>query len=134
MRIEPSLLNLTSFVRSKFIRNTFAPAMLAVAALLAFSASQAISQTPAPKSAMPAKPAGVDIPIPDIKYTKFVLANGLTVLVHEDHKAPIVAVNTCAIARAKFIRGFRRQGFHFAVIRKTVVQRPRLHRSPCQPT
>jgi zinc protease len=38
--------------------------------------------------------AGVDIPIPDIRYTKFVLNNGLTVLVHEDHKAPIVAVNT----------------------------------------
>jgi zinc protease len=37
---------------------------------------------------------GVDIPIPDIKYTKFVLGNGLTVLVHEDHKAPVVAVNT----------------------------------------
>ena len=37
---------------------------------------------------------GVDIPIPDIPYTKFVLKNGLTVLVHEDHKAPIVAVNT----------------------------------------
>jgi zinc protease len=36
----------------------------------------------------------VDIPIPDIRYTKFVLNNGLTVLVHEDHKAPIVAVNT----------------------------------------
>ncbi len=36
----------------------------------------------------------VDIPIPDIPYTKFVLPNGLTVLVHEDHKAPIVAVNT----------------------------------------
>jgi zinc protease len=34
------------------------------------------------------------IPIPDIPYTKFVLPNGLTVLVHEDHKAPIVAVNS----------------------------------------
>jgi len=34
------------------------------------------------------------IAIPDIPYTKFVLANGLTVLVHEDHKAPIVAINT----------------------------------------
>ncbi|HJR66991.1 MAG TPA: pitrilysin family protein [Gemmatimonadaceae bacterium] len=31
--------------------------------------------------------------IPDIKYEKFVLPNGLTVLVHEDRKAPIVAVN-----------------------------------------
>lgn len=40
------------------------------------------------------KSSGVDIPIPDIHYTKFVLGNGLTVLVHEDHKAPIVAVNT----------------------------------------
>jgi zinc protease len=29
----------------------------------------------------------------DIPYVKFVLSNGLTLLVHEDHKAPIVAVN-----------------------------------------
>ena len=29
----------------------------------------------------------------DIPYQKFVLENGLTVIVHEDHKAPIVAVN-----------------------------------------
>ena len=29
----------------------------------------------------------------DIPYQRFVLPNGLTVLVHEDHKAPIVAVN-----------------------------------------
>ncbi|HUE00086.1 MAG TPA: pitrilysin family protein [Bryobacteraceae bacterium] len=35
-----------------------------------------------------AQTAGVDIP-----YQKFVLDNGLTVIVHEDHKAPIVAVN-----------------------------------------
>ncbi len=28
-----------------------------------------------------------------ISYEKFVLGNGLTLLVHEDHKAPIVAVN-----------------------------------------
>lgn len=33
-------------------------------------------------------PAGIEIP-----YQKFVLPNGLTVIVHEDHKAPIVAVN-----------------------------------------
>lgn len=30
----------------------------------------------------------------DISYEKFVLPNGLTVIVHEDRKAPIVAVNT----------------------------------------
>ena len=29
----------------------------------------------------------------DIPYQKFVLSNGLTLLVHEDRKAPIVAVN-----------------------------------------
>src|SRR5256885_13131401 len=29
----------------------------------------------------------------DIPYQKFVLGNGLTVIVHEDHKTPIVAVN-----------------------------------------
>src|SRR5271166_794742 len=29
----------------------------------------------------------------DIPYQKFVLENGLTLIVHEDHKAPIVAVN-----------------------------------------
>ena len=32
-------------------------------------------------------------PSVDIPYTKFTLQNGLTVIVHEDHKAPIVAVN-----------------------------------------
>jgi len=46
-----------------------------------------------------AKPAaktvgGLNITIPDIPYTKYVLKNGLTLIVHEDHKAPIVAVNT----------------------------------------
>lgn len=29
----------------------------------------------------------------DIKYEKFILDNGLTLIVHEDHKAPIVAIN-----------------------------------------
>ena len=31
--------------------------------------------------------------VPEIAYTKFTLKNGLTLLVHEDHKAPIAAVN-----------------------------------------
>src|SRR6202044_1913452 len=29
----------------------------------------------------------------DVPYQKFVLKNGLTLFVHEDHKAPIVAIN-----------------------------------------
>lgn len=40
------------------------------------------------QSQTPQSPADVDIP-----FQKFVLNNGLTVIVHEDHKAPIVAVN-----------------------------------------
>jgi zinc protease len=53
-------------------------------------------QKPAAKTKAPANAAAskVNIPIPDIKYTKFVLKNGLTLLVHEDHKTPVVAVNT----------------------------------------
>lgn len=31
--------------------------------------------------------------IPDLAYTRFTLPNGLTVVVHEDHKAPVVAVS-----------------------------------------
>ncbi len=34
-----------------------------------------------------------ELPIPEIAFEKFVLDNGLTVVIHEDHKAPIVAVN-----------------------------------------
>ena len=39
-------------------------------------------------SASAAEPTAVTIP-----YQRFVLKNGLTLLVHEDHKAPIVAIN-----------------------------------------
>jgi zinc protease len=51
---------------------------------------------PAMKTRVPgtAAAAHANIAIPDIPYTKFVLANGLTVIVHEDHKAPIIALNT----------------------------------------
>ena len=47
----------------------------------------AMAVVPAATAATP--PAAV----PRIAYEKFVLSNGLTLLVHEDHKAPIVAVN-----------------------------------------
>jgi zinc protease len=73
--------------------------LLAVlASLIGNPISAAAQSQPAPAHKAPAAVAGVgvgvDIPIPDIPYTKFVLSNGLTVLVHEDHKAPVVAVNT----------------------------------------
>ena len=41
---------------------------------------------------VPTSTRAQDLPI-DIPYEKFVLDNGLTVIVHEDRKAPIVAVN-----------------------------------------
>src|SRR5688572_11292329 len=39
------------------------------------------------------KPASANVPQVDIPYKQFKLKNGLTLIVHEDHKAPIVAVN-----------------------------------------
>ena len=47
-----------------------------------------------PAAAAPVKAtASTTRTIPDVPYERFTLANGLTVLVHEDDKAPIVAVN-----------------------------------------
>jgi zinc protease len=63
--------------------------LLATLAALGVSVSAA-TQAPAP--AVP-KPSVAAPAIPRIPCTKFVLPNGLTLLVHEDHKAPIVAVN-----------------------------------------
>jgi zinc protease len=31
--------------------------------------------------------------LPEIRYERHVLANGLRLIIHEDHKAPVVAVN-----------------------------------------
>jgi zinc protease len=84
-------------LRSKFMHKT-AGLFLALAVISAGSVNLSAQPRPA-ATAKPTAPAHsaatkLNIPIPDIKYTKFVLKNGLTVLVHEDHKAPIVAVNT----------------------------------------
>ena len=63
----------------------------ALLALGVVSATAAPAQRPAStRKASPAAPAAPAITIP---YQRFVLKNGLTLLVHEDHKAPIVAVN-----------------------------------------
>ena len=44
---------------------------------------------------MAAAPKSKPTPLPaiDIPYTRYKLDNGLTLIVHEDHKAPVVAVN-----------------------------------------
>jgi len=59
-------------------------AMLAITLAMAF-----VSFAPLGSTAF----AAGDLRQIDIPYEKFVLPNGLTLIVHEDHKAPIVAVN-----------------------------------------
>ncbi len=72
------------------IRATFLVFLAVLSVVPAFAQSDS---TPKPQATAPA-PKSSSILIPDIPYTKFVLDNGLTVIVHEDHKAPIVAVNS----------------------------------------
>jgi zinc protease len=43
----------------------------------------------------------------DIPYEKFKLKNGLTVIVHEEHKAPIVAVNVWQEELCQRVLSFR---------------------------
>ena len=57
-------------------------------ALAVFTTAPAVTQTPVEPAPLSQLVAAVDIP-----YTQFTLANGLRVIVHEDHKAPIVAVS-----------------------------------------
>jgi zinc protease len=72
-----------------------AGAALAAALVAAPTAAPLAAQTrPAAAAAAPTPAAASRAPAaPNIAYTRFVLSNGLTLLVHEDHKAPIVAVN-----------------------------------------
>src|SRR5436309_3598285 len=62
------------------------PVKLSVVCLLV--AAVALGAAPAAK-----KPASAKVPQVDIQYKQFTLKNGLTLIVHKDHKAPIVAVN-----------------------------------------
>ena len=65
---------------------------------LALLASATILTPPAFAAAPPAATIGQSVPIPSlvkevsIPHTTFKLKNGLTVIVHEDHKAPVAAV------------------------------------------
>jgi zinc protease len=62
--------------------------VLVTLAAIVLLAAVAYGQKPAAAVNDAAAKGAIDIP-----YKKFVLDNGLTVLIHEDHKAPIVAVN-----------------------------------------
>ncbi|MGH7664912.1 MAG: M16 family metallopeptidase [Gemmatimonadaceae bacterium] len=78
------------------------PALMAVPLGLAACAPRTATTAAAPPAPAPptspaaettAAPEMPGLPALDIPYEKFVLDNGLTLIVHEDHKAPIVAVN-----------------------------------------
>ena len=58
--------------------------LLFISVSFLFGGQKKAAPTPAPKSTID------EINIP---FTKYTLSNGLTLIVHEDHKAPIVAVN-----------------------------------------
>ena len=71
-----------------------AAALMAVVAPITFVSAPAQASAQAQAQAMaPAAPVSELVRQVDIPYTKFTLDNGLTVLVHEDHKAPVVAVS-----------------------------------------
>jgi zinc protease len=82
--------------------NRRAPLLLAGASLLAACAANPpvapiapAAETTAPAALAPAEPAPLSALVDQvaIPHSTFQLDNGLTVLVHEDHKAPVVAVS-----------------------------------------
>lgn len=81
------------------MRTKFAILILSLAALSIGGAAQASAPAqktvhpPLPEPSQKATKSSASKGEIDIPYTRFVLDNGLTVIVHEDHKAPIVAVN-----------------------------------------
>jgi len=87
--------NPNPLIRSESRRLT---ALRACVAGLALASLAACASTPptlasAPSPAPAAKPAGEPLPDAPLSYRKHILANGLTLLVHEDRKAPLVAVH-----------------------------------------
>ena len=68
--------------------------LVAIATALVLSAPPAApAKTPAKAPSEKSAPAAPDIVTPRIPFQRFVLPNGLVLIVHEDAKAPIVAVN-----------------------------------------
>jgi zinc protease len=67
------------------------PLASALIATLCFASAPAFTATQAKPEAT--RPPPVALPDIDVPFTKFVLPNGLTLIVHEDHAAPLVAVN-----------------------------------------
>ena len=74
--------------------------LASAAALAACGSAPAVETAPPPlvaaaSEAIPAEPVPVSALVSEVSipHQKFVLDNGLTVIVHEDHKAPVVGVS-----------------------------------------
>jgi len=67
------------------------PLSLLIAGVLGIAAGSVAPAVAAAPASLPKSAANGAIP--DIAYTRFTLPNGLTVVVNEDHKAPVVAVS-----------------------------------------
>lgn len=75
------------------IRRRMLPALLTAGALLAATDALRAQADAKPSAKLPAKiSAASGIDIPRIAYTRFVLPNGMVVVLHEDHSSPIAAV------------------------------------------
>jgi zinc protease len=83
------------FTKATLMRTALLTAALSALFLLHNTASEAAqAQThAAPQTAAPPTVPPAALPDIDIPYQKYVLANGLILIIHEDHKAPIVAVD-----------------------------------------
>jgi len=68
------------------------PLALLIAGLLTLTAGAPLALAGSAPAGMPSGAASTKVALPDIPYTRFTLPNGLTVVVSEDHKAPVVAV------------------------------------------
>lgn len=58
-----------------------------------FAATLVLAALPALAQQAPPLPAATPLKTPDIAFQKFTLPNGLTVITHEDHRLPLVAVD-----------------------------------------
>ncbi len=75
----------------RLVGGVIAACVLAMTTAASAKPEAKAAPAPAPAKAPAASPVA-DVKV-DIPYTRYVLKNGLTLIVHEDHKAPIVAIN-----------------------------------------
>lgn len=84
---------MTSAIFSRLLLIGFSVAIVAVTVFGQNPAGKAPSKKAHAKSTAPATGVAAQIPPPNIKYEKYTLANGLDVILSEDHRLPLVSTN-----------------------------------------